>query len=108
MSEKVPAIASRAGLEEIKKNCHSYQVRVCSLLKEPFEPADDRTQYLVEIYAVAGHLISIIDEYMYDADPGDEVYLTKSDLSPITSFTRAMASAARLLKREYNISLVTQ
>tara|TARA_R110002020_G_scaffold426702_1_gene636094 strand:+ start:154 stop:480 length:327 start_codon:yes stop_codon:yes gene_type:complete len=108
MSTTAPAIASRAGLEDIRKNCYSYQMRVCSLLKEPFEPADDKTQYLVEVYSVAGHLISIIDEYMYGAGPDDEVYLTKADLSPITSFTRAMASAARLLKREYNISLVTQ
>jgi hypothetical protein len=77
-------------------------------LNEPLEPADGRTQYLTEIYAIAGHLISLIDEYMYDAAPDDEVYLTKADLKPITSFTRAMAAGARLLKREYNISLVTQ
>ena len=108
MSKKVVSVPSREGLEDIRKNCHSYQLRVCALLEEPLGPADTRIQYLTEIYAVAGHLISIIDEYMYDAGPDDEVYLTKADLSPITSFTRAMASCARLLKREYNISLVTQ
>jgi len=108
MSEKVVAIPSRAALEDIRKNCHSYQTRVCLLLREPLEPADSRAQHLTEIYAIAGSLISIIDEYMYDAGPDDEVYLTKVDLGPITSFTRAIASAARLLRREHNITLVTQ
>ena len=108
MSDKAVAIPTRAGLEDIRKNCYSYQLRICSLLEGPLEPADTRTQYLTEIYAIAGHLISLIDEYTYDAAPDDEVYLTKADLNPITSFTRAMASGARLLKREHNISLVTQ
>ena len=108
MSDKAVAIPTRAGLEDIRKNCYSYQLRICSLLEGPLEPADTRTQYLTEIYAIAGHLISLIDEYTYDAAPDDEVYLTKADLKPITSFTRAMAAGARLLKREHNISLVTQ
>ena len=108
MSKKSVAIPSRPALEDIRKNCYNYQLRVCSLLEGPLEPADARTQYLTEIYAIAGHLISLIDEYMYGAGPDDEVYLTKADLNPVTSFTRAMAAGARLLKREHNISLVTQ
>ena len=108
MNKKVVSVPAREDLEDIRKNCHSYQLRVCALLEGPLEPEDGKTQYLTEIYAIGGHLISLIDEYMYDAAPDDEVYLTKADLSPITSFTRAMATCASLLKREYNISLVTQ
>jgi len=102
------AIPSRSSLEEIRESSLRYQERICALLEAPFRTDDLYLTYLMEIYAVAGNLNFVIDEYMYGIEPGDEVYLTKEDLNPITSFTRAMASGVRLLRRDYNVSLIEQ
>ena len=102
------AIPSRKSLEEIRKSALRYQQRICTLLEPPFEADNPYVMYVTEIYAIAGHLISIIDEYMYGIEDGDDVFLTKEDLGPITSFTQAMAYGVRMLRRDYNISLIDQ
>ena len=102
---KVP---SREAIEDMRNSSLRYQERICALLAPPFRPNDGYTKYLTEIYAVAGHLIAVVDAYTYGIEEEDEVYLSTEDMIPILSFSKALASGVRLLRLYYNISLVEQ
>lgn len=99
---------SREAIEDIRSTALRYQGRICVLLAPPFRPDDGCTKYLTEIYAVAGHLISVIDGYTYGMEEGDEVYLSSEDMLPVLTFSKALASGVSLLRLYYNISLVEQ
>ena len=61
--------------------------------------------YLMEIYAFCIEVDMKIQEYMYDAQPGDEVLLSKKDIDHVDLFVRSINSSHRHLRDKYNISL---
>lgn len=98
-------IPSRKSLEKIRKSCYNHQLKVATLIDLPIEPFDNCLKYLMEIYSICGEVITLIDEYMTDADPEDEVFLNKEDITTLLTFTRVLESASSMLNKYHNISL---
>ena len=103
----VVTIPSRKSLEKIRKTCYTHQLRVATLIEFPIEPVIKSTQYLMEVYAIAGEVIELIDRYMDGATAEDEIYLSKKDITPLVTFTKVLGSAILILNQHHNISLTT-